>query len=169
MKLYWEARDCIRQCTLFSPAATNNLKTSVAWNKFYLSALNIVSVSILGSTLLEQPPYRPLPEADRKREGGEAHADFQSFYSGTSDHISLAKKVTWPNQTSHAWAGAVPQSGQKERARIIVSRSDDYQRDDLPKNQHTFERLEGKHNLGRTSEAFWYNLMLSFLIWLVSL
>lgn len=53
---------------------------------------------------MEQPRYRPLPEADREGEGGEAYADLQSFSSNTSDHTSFAKKVLWPSQTSTAWA-----------------------------------------------------------------
>lgn len=35
----------------------------------------------------------------------------------------------------------------------MVSKSDDYQRDNLPKNQHTFESLEGKCNLGGPSDV----------------
>lgn len=72
-----------------------------------------------------------------------------SFYPVTYNHISFAKKVSWPNQTSNVWASAVLPSGQ-ERARIMMNKSND----DVYKNQDPFERLEGTYNLKRTQEGF---------------
>lgn len=45
-------------------------------------------------------------------------------------------------------------SSQKERDRRIINKCKYYQRDDLHENQDTFEKLEGKCNLGGTYEGF---------------
>lgn len=84
-----------------------------------------------------------------------------------NDQISFGK--TWHSHpTSSVWVSAVLSSGQKERVGIIMNKSDEYQRDNLYKNQDTFEGLK-EMQFRREIWAHLRYVNTPFLDWLVNL